>query len=254
MNKEYLLKTLGLSEKEAKTYLAILELGSETIKPIADRAAIKRTSVYNFIDNLVQMGLITQSVIRGRMHYQALSPEKLVELQKQRTKALESALPEFLSIFNDKISKPKISYFEGAEQIKNIGREVLLCKKEVCYLWAGPELTDITGGENFWNSINDARVEQGVSVRLLRFKGKDNLYDKSQSGLEYLRETRWVPKEYQDQVDHGLSIYDTGKVGIFGSKEENYGILIESQSLARTMQMFFELLWDKSTPAKPGEG
>lgn len=254
MNKEYLLKTIGLSEKEAKTYLAILELGSETITPIADRSGIKRTSIYNFIDNLVEMGLITQSIIRGRMYYQALSPERLVELQKQRTKALESALPEFLSIFNDKVSKPKISYFEGADQIKNIGNEVLLCHKEVCYLWPGPELTDITGGREFWDRINDDRVERGISVRLLRFQGKDPLYDKSSSGLEYLRETRWAPKEYQDVVDHGLAIYDTGKVGIFGSKEESYGILLESQSYARTMQMFFDLLWEKATPAKPGEG
>ncbi|MEI6499052.1 MAG: helix-turn-helix domain-containing protein [bacterium] len=254
MNKEYLLKSIGLTEKEAKTYLAILELGSSTIKPIADRAGIKRTSVYNFIDDLVKQGLIAQSILNGRTHYQALSPEKLVELQKERTRALQSALPEFLSVFNDKISKPKISYFEGADQIKNIGHEVLLCHKEVCYFWPGPELTDITGGQNFWNKINDDRVEHGVFVRLLRFHGKEHLYEKSASGLEYLRETRWAPKEYEDQVDHGIAIYDTGKVGIFGSREESFGILIESQSYAKTMQMLFDLLWDKSTIAKPGEG
>jgi HTH-type transcriptional regulator, sugar sensing transcriptional regulator len=254
MDKEYLLKSIGLTDKEAKTYIAILELGSSTIKPISLRAGIKRTSIYNFIDHLVALGLITQAEIRGRTHYQALSPTRLIELQKERTKALESSLPEFLSVFNDQINKPKISYFEGSEQIKNIGQEVLNCHKEVCYLWPGPELTQITGGEKFWNDINDIRVNNGVYSRLIRFNGKDPLWEKSASGLEYLRETRWSPQKYEDEVDVGIGIYDSGKVGIFGSRDEAFGILIESQSYAKTMKMLFELLWDKSTPAKPGEG
>jgi len=254
MDKDELLQTIGLTDKEAKTYLAILELGQSTIKPIALRAGLHRTSVYNFIDRLVELGIITQSEIRGRMHYKANPPEKLIEIQKERTRLLEKSLPQFLSVYNEKSAKPKISYFEGAEQIKNIGREVLACKREVCYLWAGPELTDITGGETFWNRINDERVKRRVGVRLIRFEGKAELYEKSASGPENLRQTRWAPNDLSNLVDHGLAIYDTGKVGIFGSREEGYGILIESASFARTMKMFFELMWAKSKPAKPGEG
>lgn len=254
MTKEELLESIGLTDKEAKTYLAILEMGASTVKPIALRSGLKRTSIYNFIDHLVEMGLITQSEIRGRTYYKAVSPEKIVEIQKERTELVKKSLPEFLSIFNEKAFKPKINYFEGPEQIKNIGHEVLNCKKEVLYLWAGPELTEITGGERFWNQINDLRVKKGISVRLIRFQGKDELYDKSKSGPEFLRKTRWAPKDMEKMVEHGLAIYDSGKVGIFGSKEESYGILIESQSLNKTMKMFFELLWEKSTSAKVGEG
>ena len=249
-----MLKNLGLSEKEAKTYLAILEMGSSTIKPISLRSGIKRTSIYNFIDNLVELGLITQSEKNGRMHYKALSPERLVELQKERTDLLKKALPEFMSVFNDQVNKPKISYFEGAEQIKHIGREVLNCHKEVCYFWPGPELNEITGGKAFWNELGERRAEKNILSRLIRFHGKDQLWEHSFSGLEYLRETRWSPKKWENEVDVGIALFDNGKVGIFGSREEAYGILIESQSYYRTMKMLFELLWDQSAPAKPGEG
>jgi len=254
MDKEFLLKDIGLNEKEAKTYLAVLELGQSTIKPIALRAGVKRTSIYNFIDRLVELGLIGKVVLNGRTHYKALSPENLVEIEKDRVRMVEAALPEFLSIYNDKVHKPKVSYFEGPNQIKSLGREALLCKEEVLYLWPGPELTPATGGENFWNDISQERREKRIFVRLIRFHGKDKLWDYSASGLEYLRETRWAPKNMQNVVDTGVAIYDTGKVGIFGSRDEAFGILIESQSYAKTMKLLFELLWDKSTPAKPGEG
>jgi len=254
MDKDELLRTIGLTDKEAKTYLAILEEGQSTIKPIALRAGLHRTSVYNFIGHLVELGLITQTEIRGRMHYKANPPEKLIEIQKERTRLLEKSLPQFLSVYNEKSAKPKISYYEGAEQIKNIGREVLKCKTEVLYFWAGPELTDITGGEAFWNKINDDRVKKNVAVRLVRFEGKESLYEKSESGPENLRQTRFAPKNLEKVVEHGLAIYDTGKVGIFGSREEGYGILIESTSFAKTMKMLFELMWTQSTPAKRGEG
>jgi sugar-specific transcriptional regulator TrmB len=254
MNKEYLLNTIGLSEKEAKTYLAILELGSSTIKPISVRAGIRRTSIYNFIDHLVTLGLISQTSIRGRMHYKAESPEKLVELQKGRAKALELALPQFLSIYNDSAQKPKISYFEGPEQVRNIGREVLNCTKEVCYIWPGPEFTEISGGAAFWKEIGIKRSEKSILARLIRFHGKESLYEGSESGLEMFRETRWAPKQYQDTVDDAIAIFDSGKVGIFGARKESFGILIESKALEKTMKMLFELLWEKSAPAKPGEG
>jgi hypothetical protein len=90
--------------------------------------------------------------------------------------------------------------------------------------------------------------------RLIRFQGTEPLFEASTSGLEYLRETKWAPRQYENEVELGIAIYDTGKVGIFGSKQESYGILIESQSYAKAMKMLFELLWAQSTPAKPGEG
>jgi len=254
MEKEELLQNIGLTDKEAKTYLAILELGSSTIKPIAVRAGIKRTSIYNFIDHLVELGLISHAEVSGRTHYNAISPHRLVEIQKERTRALQDSLPQFLSVFNDQASKPKISYFEGPLQVRNIGLEVKNCHKEVCYFWPGNELTEAIGGEDYWNKINDLRVNSGVYSRLIRFHGKDHLWEKSANGLEYLRETRWSPRKWQDEMDVAIALYDSGKVGIFGTREEAYGILIESQGLHKSMKMFFELMWDQSTPAKPGEG
>ncbi len=252
MEKETLLENLGLREKETKTYLAILELGSATIKPIADKAGIKRTSVYNFIDRLVEMGLITQARIRGRVHYQALPPSRLLELQKQNLLAVESLMPEFLRMFNTSTRKPKVQYFEGPDQLKNIVREELFCHKEALYIWTGKDILDMIGGPRFMGEIDRQRIQKGVSIKTIRFREKDVRYPNSAHGTKYLRQLRFAPKGII--IPMAMGIYDTGKVGFFSTKQEGFGMVMESLEFQQSMTVFHKLLWEKSKEAKPGEG
>ncbi len=255
MDKEKALVEIGLSDKEAKTYLAILELGSSTIKPISDRAGIKRTSIYNFIDHLVELGLVSKSTVRGRTHYQATSPTRLSDLQQERLKKLDQVLPEFMSVFNSLTTKPRINYFEGPEQVKNIMREELRCKEEVLAIWPTAETTEMIGGISFFREIDSERVVRGIHVKSLRVHDpKKHLFEHSSHAAKYLREVRFARQEYISMMRMGMALYDTGKVAFFGSTKEQFGILIESRELYDLMKLLFTLIWEKSTPAKPGEG
>ena len=40
------LKLIGLDDKEASVYMALLELGTATVNPIATKAEIKRPSIW----------------------------------------------------------------------------------------------------------------------------------------------------------------------------------------------------------------
>ena len=252
MEKQEILKNLGLNDKEASTYLAILELGSSTIKPIADKAAVKRTSVYNFIDRLVKMGLITQAQIHNRMHYQALPPSRLLEMQKQNVVAIEGLLPEFMGMYNFSGKKPKVQYFEGPEQVKNIIREELSCQNEALYIWTGRDILEMIGGQKFMGEIDRQRILKGIFIKTIRFRDKDVRYPYSAHGTKYLRQLRFAPNDIN--IPMAMGIYDTGKVGFFSTKHEGFGILIESLELQQTMTVFHKLLWEKSKEAVPGEG
>ena len=246
------LSTFSLSEQEAKAYLALLELGSTTIKPIADKAGLKRTSIYNFIDRLISLGLVSSTVIRGRKHFAANSPERLLDLQKERLASLESSLPALLALFNSSPGKPRISYFEGPSQVKNILREEGRCRKETLYIWPGRESLEAIGGASVMNEIDRRRIKKGVWVRTVRFRQKDARYGLSSHGPKYLRELRWAPPEIKLKM--GLGIYDNGKVGFFSSRNESFGVLIESSELQELMTSLFRLLWAASSPATKGEG
>lgn len=252
MEKEKILVNWGLQEKEAKAYLALLELGSSTIKPIADKSGIKRTSIYNFIDRLVELGLVTQTKVNNRLRYSAISPERLLEIEKEKLRNIQNTLPEFLGLYNFSVKKPKIQYFEGPEQMKNIVREELRCLKECLYIWTGAPIIEMIGGAKFMAEIDRQRIEKGVEVKTIRFRKQDVPYKFSITGPKFLRQLRWGPDNLN--LSMSMGIYDTGKVSFFSSKFEGFGIVIESKELEQLMRIFHQLLWEKSRPAKPGEG
>ena len=51
------LQDAGLSETEAKIYLAALELGQTSVSRIARKSGIKRTTIYLSLENLMEKGL-----------------------------------------------------------------------------------------------------------------------------------------------------------------------------------------------------
>ncbi len=54
------LQNLGLTEKEARTYLASLELGPETAQNIAKKTGINRATTYVQIESLKKRGLMSE--------------------------------------------------------------------------------------------------------------------------------------------------------------------------------------------------
>jgi len=101
--------------------------------------------------------------------------------------------------------------------------------------------------------IDKARMAKGVRIRCVRMHDPaENLFETSAHGTKYLREIRFAPEGTDYQM--GVGIYDTGKVSFFSSKKEGFGILIESKELEKVMRGLFELLWEKSAVARPGQG
>ena len=50
------LQNVGLDEKTAKVYMAVLALGTSSVKTIAEKAELKRPTVYLHLDELMQKG------------------------------------------------------------------------------------------------------------------------------------------------------------------------------------------------------
>ena len=48
------LKSIGLDDKEARVYMALLELGTATVHPIANKAEIKRPTTYLILEQLLK--------------------------------------------------------------------------------------------------------------------------------------------------------------------------------------------------------
>ena len=96
---------LGLSDKEAKVYLAALELGSGTAQMIAGKAGVNRATTYVVIESLMKMGLMSTYDEGKKTFFTASPPEKLREFLENQ----ESKVREKINILNGII--PELSSF-----------------------------------------------------------------------------------------------------------------------------------------------
>src|SRR3989344_9013680 len=116
------LKGLGLSENEAKVYMAMLELGPATVLEISAKAGVNRPTTYVQIESLKKMGLTSTQTKGKKQLFIAESPEQfefMIDRQKneleQKKEELHKLLPELTTLFNLSDSKPQVRFLEGKE-------------------------------------------------------------------------------------------------------------------------------------------
>lgn len=121
---EKYLQEIGLSEKEAQVYLALLEVDSESIQDISKKSGINRTTVYPVLESLAQKGLVGEIQDGKKTLYQAAAPERLetfVERQKvllvEKSKRLKDIIPEIKGIQRKEGERPVIKFFEGRDGV-----------------------------------------------------------------------------------------------------------------------------------------
>jgi len=71
------LQDLGLSEKEARVYLAALELGQTTADKLAKHAKVNRSTTYVQLESLMKVGLMSTHEERKKTVFAPESPELL---------------------------------------------------------------------------------------------------------------------------------------------------------------------------------
>ncbi len=246
MQLQQTLKKIGLEEKEAKVYLAALELGPTSIQNLARKSTVKRSTVYEMIKNLKKMGLISETTKGKRKLMIASEPENIKKSIAEKGKLLTQILPQLKSISNIGFTKPKIMFFEGKEGIKEIYRDTLKAKSKMA-LWISP-IQDIveTVGEDFLIAYIDERVKQGIWIKSLHVSNKKVPTYKYLDPKTYEKTLRQVRFTSEDiDIPDTVAIYDN-KVAVMSSKKEGFGFIIESEDYMQTMKTLYEVIWNTS--------
>lgn len=247
MSLENNLKQLGLEEKEAKVYLAALELGPTNIQNLTKKSDIKRSTLYEIIRNLKEQGLLSEGIKGKRRIYTASEPENLKRKIKLKEQLLNDILPELKSISNIGFVKPKITFYEGPEELREIYQDTLRTNSKSSF-WISPiqSITE-TVGEDFLNKYVEDRTKKGIWVKSIHITSKKAPYKyiDPQFHEKTLREMRFSPIEID--ISNTIAIWDD-KVAIMSSQKEGFGFIVESKEYANTMKIFHELLWNISKP------
>ncbi len=121
---EKYLQQIGLSEKEAEIYVALLQYDNASVTDLAKKTRVNRTTIYPVLETLAKKGLVSEIQIDTKTHFQAEPPERLetfIERQKvvldENSKRLKDIIPQLKSIQRESGQKPVVKYFEGREGI-----------------------------------------------------------------------------------------------------------------------------------------
>ena len=234
------LEQLGLSEKEARIYLAVLELGEANIQKIAQKSVIKRTTVYDVINSLKEKRLLTEISKRKKTIFTAEDPRKLDNQLDEKKEILKRILPELLSITNRLEKKPIIKFYEGDDGIKEAYKDTLNFPDQELLAWVSPE--SHTSFDIKWLDENylPKRVAKQIWARVIASDSAE-IQDYKSRDEKSLRKTKLVSAdEFPFEVE--INLYGKNRIAVM-SFAEKMGLIIESPKLYRTLKSMFELNW-----------
>src|SRR5690349_4778292 len=117
-------EALGLKGKELALYLATLQLGPAPISKLATKAAVKRPTAYNHLDDLIAKGVVHQVVKGKRKLYATHPPEQLLDVLEQRRQQVVEQLPYLNSLYRATPKQPRVMYYEGKPALVRAYREL----------------------------------------------------------------------------------------------------------------------------------
>lgn len=124
MNLIEALQNLGLNEKEAKVYLALLKKNRCSAYWIAEESGLKKPTTYVILDELIKKGLAYKVPREKKQQFVAKSPKEVLSLAEERLSMAKDALPELLALSEGERPKPKTLFFEGMSGVReNFRRE-----------------------------------------------------------------------------------------------------------------------------------
>lgn len=239
------LKQLGLEDKHAKVYLAMLELGESPITTVARKANLKRPTVYLIIDELILLGLGSEIIKGKKKFYSAIHPRRLVEIARFRNKQAENILPQLVALQNT-AEKPKVRMLEGIEGM------------HIAYEEAYASLNNKE--EGLWITNIDFLEEKFPEVLKLYFKTLERLHNPAireivQGGeisKKYIKNVTKLKKGKNYSLRHVPETHLFGhtdqliignKVMTFVFGKEIFVLIVESKDNAQTQRGMFELIW-----------
>ncbi len=132
---EGILKKIGLSDKEINIYLSCLKLGPSSVRRIAEVADVNRGTAYDILRSLIELGLVSYYHQDKHQYFIGEDPAKLKDALESRQQQLEKTkeeidkiIPLLKSIYDKAGEKPVAKYYEGANGIRTILKDVI----EIC--------------------------------------------------------------------------------------------------------------------------
>ena len=244
-NIQYLID-LGLSEKEAKIYLTLLERESATSGELIKTLNYYSKTVYEALNKLIEKGLVGYVIKSNKKYFTASDPDKFLDILKEEEFKIKDKKEHFAKIIDLLRKKRRLSHSQqeaniyfGSKGIKSIFEDSLKENKEIIVIGAGGKFKEVLDSySKLWHKL---RIKKKIKLRLL---WSEKLRNKKDEIKDFkLIELKFLPDEFDNPAP--VMIFKN-KVAITVWSEQPIATLIRSKEVSQSFKKYFELLWKLS--------
>ncbi len=244
MNPVHTLYSLGLNDKEAGVYLALLQLGKSTGYTVAKHSGLRRSTAYSVLNNLVDRGVVNKIPSAHTSQYMAIDPDDLLSMYENRVLKAREGINELRALNKGRKSKVSVAYYEGLSGIKEMYQKLVkkASGKEVVAFYAHGKHTRIELWDFFGN------VDEMFRKKNIKRRGITTSHSSLKKYLKHSHMQKYkielkalAEKKYNSSVS--IEIHKS-MVNII-SHRNLQGIVIDNIDIGRVMKQIFELVWER---------
>ncbi|MDP2926279.1 MAG: helix-turn-helix domain-containing protein [Nanoarchaeota archaeon] len=241
MDLQKILQNMGLEEKEAKVYLALLQEGETTATKLSELTSLDRTLMYQLTNKLIEKGFASYIIKEKVRFFLAADPIIFLKNLREKEELLKRALPELKAKQLLEKQETKVEVYRGRKGIYAMLK--LVISNDSRYYCMGGMSEACTRFENETIKI----VQEAENIKS---HGKILARKKDYLILGKREELRFVP----DELLSSTSIMVSGKkTVIFVWTEPYYAVLIENEEIAKGNLATFNYLWSIAKKASKKE-
>lgn len=242
------LKYIGLNDKEARCYLALLPLNQATAYMVALRSGIKKPTAYVVLESLVNKGFALKIPSQDKVKYIAKSPKECMAFASERMSAAQGALPELMAMRKDgNEERVSVAYFEGMDGIRELYEKMIKIMKQKppeqrsLVLFAAHEKDTAKVLQEYWVVLNERFARNEITRKAITTKHESiKRYLQTENLKKYRLQLKAISEDsYSSNIS--IEVYDDFVQII--SHRYMQGILIQNPDVAGVMKQIFNLVW-----------
>jgi sugar-specific transcriptional regulator TrmB len=238
------LEKIGLKEKEAKVYISLLKEGPSLANQLAKQTNIIRSSIYDYLEVLVEKGFISYTIKAGKKYFQAVNPDKILDNFKEQKERQESELKDIIPELNklnlSSTKKANVEVFEGKEGMKTAMSYILKERPKEILIY-GSSGVGYKLLPYFLEHWHNERIKLKIPIRIIYNKTPEAKERIKNGPSLKLSKIRFFPIESVSLT--GTITYNNSVLITMWNLESPLAILIKSEEISKSYKENFEILW-----------
>jgi sugar-specific transcriptional regulator TrmB len=242
------LNKIGLTNSEAKVYLALLKLKKPSSKTsIIYESKISSSKVYEILNKLKDKGLVSTITNEGISNFIAASPSKLKDyLEKKKElisleeKEVSNILPNLEEMYKSLKENTTAEIFIGWKGMETAYSTILnsMTKGQKAYILGASEGEDKEKTKEFFLKYASLSKLKGIKVKILFNENAKGYVSKTEKELRIKFNKRFISKSTPVEIAFSENI-----TALIILKAEPIILLIKDKDTAEGFKFYFEELW-----------